>query len=82
MKEVLQTTSDLVQSVDVIATASREQAGISKDLKHKAESILKSTQSTGQELLSLTGLSRNMADYAQQLVKSVNVFKLEKKKPV
>ncbi|MEE9326574.1 MAG: methyl-accepting chemotaxis protein [Cocleimonas sp.] len=82
MKEVLKTTSELVQSVDEIATASREQAGISKDLKHKAESILKSTQSTGQELLSLTGLSRNMADYAQQLVKSVNVFKLDKNKSV
>ena len=77
MQLVLDSTSELVQAVDQIATASREQVGISEGLKHKAEGILKSTQSTGQELLSLTGLSRNMADYAQQLVKSVNVFKLD-----
>lgn len=80
MKEVLETTSQLVESVDLIASASREQVGISDGLKHKAQSILKSTQSTGQELLSLTGLSRNMADYAQQLVHSVNVFHLDDKK--
>ena len=77
MKEVLETTSQLVDSVDQIASASREQVNISEGLKHKAQSILKSTQSTGQELLSLTGLSRNMSDYAQQLVHSVNVFNLD-----
>lgn len=79
MKEVLKTTNELVESVDHIATASQDQMNISKDLKHKAEGVLKSTQSTGQELLSLTGLSRNMADYAQQLVKTVNVFTLDEK---
>ncbi len=78
MQEVLKTTTQLVESVDMIASASREQVDISQSLKHRAESILKSTQSTGQELLSLTGLSRNMADYAQQLVQSVNIFKLDK----
>lgn len=76
MKNVLETTNDLVMAVDQIATSSKDQVSISKDLKHKAESILKSTQVTGQELLSLTGLSRNMSEYAQQLVKSVDVFKL------
>ena len=79
MKEVLKTTEQLVNSVDLIASASKEQVDISENLKYKAQSILKSTQSTGQELLSLTGLSRNMADYAQQLVHSVNVFKIDKK---
>ena len=77
MKKVLETTSELVNSVDQIAIASKDQVSISEGLKHKAEGILKSTQSTGQELLSLTGLSRNMAEYAQQLVKSVNVFKID-----
>jgi len=79
MKNVLKTTNELVQSVDQIANASKDQVDISEGLKHKAESILKSTQSTGQELLSLTGLSRNMAEYAQQLVTSVNVFKVDEK---
>lgn len=76
MKEVLETTTQLVQSVDQIAASSRQQVEISQNLKHKAQNILKSTQSTGQELLSLTGLSRNLADYAHQLVQSVNVFNL------
>ena len=79
MQKVLETTSELVHAVDQIAIASRDQVSISEGLKHKAEGILKSTQSTGQELLSLTGLSRNMANYAQQLVKSVNVFTLDDK---
>jgi len=81
MKEVLKTTNQLIQSVDLIASASREQVGISENLKKRAQSILKSTQSTGKELLSLTNLSRNMAEYAQQLVNSVNVFTIDKQKP-
>ena len=76
MQKVLDTTSELVIAVDQIASASKDQVSISKDLKNKAENILKSTQVTGQELLSLTGLSRNMSDYAQQLVTSVDVFTL------
>jgi len=80
MKNVLTTTNELVTAVDHIANASKDQVNISKDLKHKAESILKSTQVTGQELLSLTGLSRNMSEYAQQLVNSVDVFKLGESK--
>ena len=76
MQKVLDTTSELVTAVDQIASASKDQVSISKDLKNKAENILKSTQVTGQELLSLTGLSRNMSDYAQQLVTSVDVFTL------
>ncbi len=79
MQKVLETTTQLVDSVDEIAKSSREQVGISENLKHKAQSILKSTQSTGQELLSLTGLSRNMADYAKQLVQSVNIFTIDDK---
>ena len=78
MQYALETTNELVEAVDKIAVASLDQVSISKDLKIKAESILESSQDTGQELLSLTGLSRNMSDYAQQLVASVNVFTLEK----
>jgi len=79
MQSVLTSTNELVAAVDKIATASLDQVSISQNLKVKAEGILESTQVTGQELLSLTGLSRNMSEYAQQLVASVNVFTLEKK---
>ena len=78
MQSALDTTNELVEAVDKIAVASLDQVNISKDLKFKAESILESSKDTGQELLSLTGLSKNMSEYAQQLVASVNVFTLDK----
>lgn len=78
MQSALETTNALIEAVDKIATASLYQVSISEGLKAKAESILESSQVTGQELLSLTGLSRNMSNYAQQLVTSVNVFTLDK----
>lgn len=77
MQATLETTNELVTSVESIAISSAEQAAISKNLQTRAERILEATQSTGKELLSLTGLTRNMAEYSQRLVQSVNVFKLE-----
>lgn len=77
MQATLETTNELVASVEHIAAASAEQVAISKSLQTRAERILEATQSTGKELLSLTGLTQNMAEYGQRLVKSVNVFKLE-----
>jgi methyl-accepting chemotaxis protein len=77
MQATLEATNELVASVEKIATSSAEQVAISKSLQVRAERILEATQSTGKELLSLTGLTQNMAEYGQQLVKSVNVFKLD-----
>ncbi|MBU0655108.1 MAG: HAMP domain-containing protein [Gammaproteobacteria bacterium] len=77
MNATLEATNQLVASVENIASSSSEQVAISKGLQTRAERILEATQSTGKELLSLTGLTRNMAEYGQRLVKSVNVFKLE-----
>lgn len=77
MQATLEATNQLVTSVEKIAVSSAEQVSISKELQNRAERILDATQSTGKELLSLTGLTRNMAEYGQRLVKSVNVFKLE-----
>lgn len=77
MNATLEATNQLVASVENIASSSAEQVAISKGLQTRAERILEATQSTGKELLSLTGLTRNMAEYGQRLVKSVNVFKLE-----
>lgn len=77
MQATLEATNELVASVETIANSSAEQVAISKDLQTRAERILEATQSTGKELRSLTGLTQNMAEYGQRLVKSVNVFKLE-----
>jgi methyl-accepting chemotaxis protein len=78
MDATLEATTRLVQSVEKIAADSADQATISQELQGRAERILEATQNTGKELLSLTGLTRNMADYGQRLAKSVRVFKLEK----
>ncbi len=78
MQEVLDTTSQLVESVEQIALSSHEQVGINKELKEKAENIMQSTKNTGREIRFLTGLSHNMSDFAQNLVQSVNVFTLGK----
>ncbi|OQX07989.1 MAG: methyl-accepting chemotaxis protein [Thiothrix lacustris] len=77
MQATLEATNQLVASVEKIAASSAEQVAISKSLQTRAERIVEATQSTGKELLSLTGLTKNMAEYGQRLVKSVNVFKLD-----
>ena len=77
MQATLEATNQLVAAVEKIAVSSAEQVAISKSLQIRAERILETTQSTGKELLSLTGLTKNMAEYGQRLVKSVNVFKLD-----
>ncbi len=77
MQATLAATNQLVTSVEKIAASSAEQVAISKDLQTRAERILEATHATGKELLSLTGLTRNMAEYGQRLVKSVNVFTLD-----
>jgi methyl-accepting chemotaxis protein len=77
MQSALDATNQLVSSVEKIAQASAEQVSISKTLQVRAERILQATQTTGQELQSLTSLTEDMAAYGQKLIKSVNVFKLE-----
>ena len=77
MQATLEATNQLVGSVEKIAESSAAQVAISKSLQTRAERILEATQTTGKELLSLTKLTRNMAEYGQRLVKSVNVFKLD-----
>ncbi len=77
MQATLEATNQLVHSVEKIAESSAAQVAISKSLQTRATRILEATQTTGKELLSLTKLTRNMAEYGQRLVKSVNVFKLD-----
>ncbi|CAA6825858.1 MAG: Methyl-accepting chemotaxis protein [uncultured Thiotrichaceae bacterium] len=78
MDATLEATTRLVTSVGKIATDSADQAAISHELQGRAERIVEATQTTGKELLSLTGLTRNMASYGQRLAQAVKVFKLER----
>ena len=77
MQNVLENTSRLVESIDLIASSSHDQVDISNNLKQKATSIMKSTQATGKEIHFLAGLSQNLSGFSQNLMKSVNVFTLD-----
>jgi len=77
MQNVLETTSRLVESIDLIASSSHDQVDISNNLKQNAKSIMKSTQATGKEIHFLAGLSQNLSGFSQKLVQSVNVFTLD-----
>lgn len=78
MDATLEATTRLVKSVGKIASDSAEQSAISHELQGRAERIVEATQTTGKELLSLTGLTSNMASYGQRLAQAVKVFKLER----
>ncbi|HHL18408.1 MAG TPA: methyl-accepting chemotaxis protein [Thiothrix sp.] len=77
MEQVLENTSQLVESIDLIASSSHDQVDISNNLKQEATSIMKSTQATGKEIHFLAGLSQNLSGFSQNLMKSVNVFTLD-----
>ena len=77
MDATLVSTNKLVESVERIAADSAGQVKISQELQNRAEKILEATQTTGKELLSLTKLTRDMAEYGEKLAASVRVFKLE-----
>lgn len=77
MQKVLENTSRLVESIDLIASSSHDQVDISNNLKQNATSIMKSTQATGKEIHFLAGLSQNLSGFSQNLVQSVSVFTLD-----
>lgn len=77
MQKVLENTSQLVHSIDLIASSSQDQVSISNNLKQKAKSIMRSTQDTGKEIHFLANLSHNLSGFSKKLVRSVNVFTLD-----
>ncbi len=76
MKKTQQTTSDLVASVQEIATRSQAQAQVSNALLDRAQQIQRSTVQTGQQLLEQNQYTTNLVGYAKDLVDAVRVFKL------
>jgi methyl-accepting chemotaxis protein len=76
MKETQNTTANLVQVVEQIAMASRQQAQISNDLRERAETIQSSTQETGKQLEEQTEQTERLVEFSKQLIESVRVFKL------
>lgn len=76
MKETQNTTANLVQVVEQIAMASRQQAQISNELRERAQTIQHSTQETAKQLEEQTVQTDRLVEYAKQLIESVRVFKL------
>ncbi len=76
MKETQNTTANLVQVVEQIAMASRQQAQISNELRERAKTIQTSTQETAKQLEEQTIQTDRLVEYSKQLIESIRVFKL------
>ena len=76
MGETRTTTQTLVDSVVRIAHSSVKQAKVAEDLRARANSINETTQATNAEMRQQTELSDELVDAAEELQRSVSVFKL------
>ncbi|HEX2583929.1 MAG TPA: methyl-accepting chemotaxis protein [Steroidobacteraceae bacterium] len=76
MQATQDTTSELVKSVQQISTNSLRQAKLTNELQEYAKLIRESTAQTSQQLSEQGEQTRNLVEYADKLVESVNVFKL------
>ena len=76
MGETRTTTQTLVDSVVRIAHSSVKQAKVAEELRARANSISETTQATNAEMRQQAELSDELVDAADELQKSVSVFKL------
>lgn len=76
MDETRSTTQTLVESVVRIAQNSARQAKVAKELRDRAGKIDETTLATNKEMLQQAELSDELVDAAQELQRSVSVFKL------
>lgn len=76
MQTTQETTAELVESVEQIAKRSMMQAQFSKVLRTKTEQAQKSTEETNAEIKLQADQTTNLVGFSQQLLDSVNVFKL------
>ena len=76
MQVTQETTAELVHAVEQIAKRSMMQAQFSKVLRTKTEEAQKSTEETNTEIKLQAAQATNLLHFSQQLLESVNVFKL------
>lgn len=76
MGETRATTQTLVESVIRIAQNSAKQARVAKELRQRASMIDQSTVATNKEMQQQAELSDELVDAAEELQRSVSVFKL------
>lgn len=76
MKETQQSTEDLVQLVQNIASNSRDQAQATSHLRSRAEEIRESTRETRRSLDEQSEQTHQLLNFSQQLLTKVDIFKL------
>ena len=76
MQSTQETTAELVSAVEQIAKRSMLQAQVSRALLSKAEEAQKSTEETNSEIKLQSDQTNNLVQFSQQLLESVNVFRL------
>jgi len=76
MQVTQETTAELVNAVEQIAKRSMVQAQFSRVLRTKTEEAQKSTEETNSEIKLQADQATNLVQFSQQLLESVNVFKL------
>ena len=77
MEETRQTTQSLVESVVRIAQSATGQAKLAQSLRQRAGSINEFTQATNTEMLQQKQLSERLVGAADELQRSISVFKLQ-----
>lgn len=77
MEETRATTQSLVESVVRIAQNATGQAKLAQDLRQRASSINEFTQATNAEMLQQKQLSERLVSAADELKRSISVFKLQ-----
>jgi twitching motility protein PilJ len=76
MRRTQESTAELVASVQLIASSSKEQAQMSADLRTRAGEIRKSSQHTSDQLKEQSTQTTNLVEYARNLLSAIRVFKL------
>jgi twitching motility protein PilJ len=76
MRRTQESTSELVASVQLIASSSKEQAKMSVELQARAGEIRKSSQQTSDQLKEQSTQTANLVEYARNLLTAIRVFKL------
>lgn len=77
MEETRKTTQSLVESVVRIAQSATGQAKLAQNLRQRAGSINEFTQATNAEMLQQKELSERLVGAADELKRSISVFKLQ-----
>lgn len=76
MTQTQRTTEDLVRSVQAIARETEQQSRVGDELRERANQMMERTEATAAQVDEQLSQTKNLAEYARELVTSVRAFKL------